>query len=317
MYLENHLHDQKYGIKTEKSKQKNRLERREVSRRLFDCINQNFSKEHRKRVKKTVKRLFRLYYFGMSLEKDELSFAEFNKDEALKNSPNNRVVDDPILKELDCLTALVNQTIEQGRYRPIEKQNFFKRYITRSFLINGIFFHLFAELLIKFYGTDKSSEQLIRFSQVFGLLQQLVNDTFDYLPYSYSFRTASKYQKDTFADARNQLMTLPIICYFNRPKIDKIPDLTITQIFENGSHENEALFNDEYQLEIAEKLLENRAISQCRSLTYHLGQEGREILNGNSQTVEMLNDLFSIGKENKFFKNYGIIYKEYVDRNRK
>ena len=317
MYLENHLCDLKYGIKTEKSKKKNRMELRDVSWKLFHCVNNNFSLEHNRSSRSIIKRLFRLYYFSMFLEDQELSYSNFQKNDPLPISTNLKVREDPILDKIDCFTALINKSIEQGRYNPIKNQNFLKRYITRSFLINGIFFQLFTELLINFYGENNQFKELIRFAQIFGLLQQLVNDTFDYLPYAYSFPTASKYQSDTFADARNQLMTLPTICYFNKPEDDKIPDPEVEKLFGFPPPTFETLSTNKYQIGITQKLLANRAISQCRSLTSYLAKEGSEILNGNSLTVDILNDVLSIGRRNKFFKSYEFIYKERLRKNRK
>ena len=200
MYLDNHLQDGKYGVKNEKSRRGNSIEREETRRAMNAYIEREFQGEFQEKIFFAVAKLFHYYHKGMELDKGALTFENYASDNAQNLHRVNEEIDAFVNVESLLKTFKENQ---KQKFYSLNKYNYLRLLCTRSFLINTVFFQIFAELMIDLYGDPRVSyANVVEYARLFGITQQLVNDNTDYLPVGYGFTTLCKWEEDTFCDMR-------------------------------------------------------------------------------------------------------------------
>lgn len=93
-----------------------------------------------------------------------------------------------------------------------KKEAFLTNYLGRVYLVNAFFFERITQLMLDLLVTpfeEKSKKDLIEFSQIFGIMHQLVNDTSDFVPSYRAHSQAAKNREDALRDLRNGNITLP------------------------------------------------------------------------------------------------------------
>ena len=212
MYLDNHYHDGKMGVTTTDRIAANRLEYTLLENRLNQFISQQFSGYTFSLVRSVIDSLFRYYEIGIRLDSEELSLMRWEKDRGISFFLSSEIKNFVNIKDLK---SRINLTPKAKHKATFKKKNFLDLYLSRSFLINGVLFQLFTDLLLDLHRpSDLLRGNIHAFSRSFGLLQQLVNDTFDYIPIGTLNKdhayTTSKIPEDTFNDTTMRLLTLPI-----------------------------------------------------------------------------------------------------------
>ena len=300
MYLENHFYDGKYGVVDEESRRENRKERNQFARSLYHFIKENFSGKIQKRIIWYVKRLFRLYFKGVYLDDRFLTYRNFQNDSCDRFTLDRESSDFVEIEEL--LEVFQTASYKKKKYPPLVKKEYLMLYLSRTYLINGVFFQTFAELLTEFYGSPtREYPNLLKFARIYGLVQQLVNDNFDYLPVSYRYTTLCKLAEDTLSDSRRRLMTLPLMCYFNRPEK---PMNGLREHYLGICNLSLELKNNATQEIVLDKLLKSGAMGQAMSLTAQVANYGESLLNMDQSGAQFLQNLFSFAKSNRYYKVY-------------
>ena len=187
-------------------------------------------------------------------------------------------------------------TYPRQKYAPLPQQNYVRLLLTRAFLINTVFFQVFAQLMIDLYGQpDRDYSYVIRFARLFGMAQQLVNDNCDYLPVGYGYSTVCKWPEDTFSDMRRRLVTLPVIAFFLKT------DEKNGEIFSHyaGDNINLDLKGNDDQEWLFHHLKSSGAVSYAMGLLNCLEKESRKFVKD-----EIFQDMFSFVKANRYYKAY-------------
>ncbi len=299
MYLENHFFDKKYGIENPQKEAENRLEVARLGKAIDKFINESFSFLHQDKVVAAKSKLFTYYYDGLKLDQNHLKLPFYLSNNADNLHRINGEID--AFVEVEYFLNLF-RTYDKKKYRArkLDNENFLRLLLTRSFLINGVFFQIFAELCISCFSraSDAQNLHLIRFARCFGLLQQLVNDNCDFLPISMGFRTACKLPEDTFSDFRRGMVTLPIISYLSNLSQ---PDLDFLTHFH--SRDVSPRYETDFgQREILGKLLHSKAISHSKSLLHMLKAEGEK-----NMPDPILRNLLNVADSNRYYRAYDML----------
>jgi len=302
MYLDNHHQDEKYGVADEPSREANRLERMETEVDMFHYINTEFSGETQDKVLQTVYKLFKLYHKGMELDKEMLTY-----NHLIQNKPLTHQIDPEVDAYVDVEEFIqVLQMVNPHKLQKIVQQHYLRLYLTRAFLINTVFFQVFAELLIDIFGTrEKKYKKLITYARMFGMAQQLVNDNCDYLPVNYQFSTLCKLPEDTFSDLRRGLVTLPIILFFQSPNTHKGK---IFELYTDQSVQS-SIRSAEDQQGLLNVLIENGSLGQGMSFVCALATYGEQQV---QDEMGMFKEMFSFVRNNRYYKQYVNIKRELV-----
>lgn len=294
MYLDNHFQDKKYGVKDEKSKKKNRLERIKTKEALDRYIVTEFKGFVQEAITQTVNKLFSLFRVGMKLDQDALTYRNF-----IYNNPNNLHL---INSEVDQYVGVdyflkILQSYKVHKFAFNLPENYLRLLLTRAFLINTVFFQIFTELLIKLYGKNGADYgNLIEFSRVYGMTQQLVNDNCDYLPVSFGYSTMCKLPEDTFSDMRKGLVTLPIMVFFSQNKFRESGDLF--DLYTSTTPPVSPNENDE-QLWFLNILKESRSLGYSMSLICSLAHKGESLMQD-----PVFQNMFSFARGNRYYHEY-------------
>ncbi|MEM7511254.1 MAG: hypothetical protein AAF388_10010 [Bacteroidota bacterium] len=296
MYLDNHNQDHKYGVTDEVTRAKNRSEYQEAEGAMYRFINQNFNQKEQDLIHKTIRKLFNLYRIGMSMDDHQLTLSSY-----LRNNPENI---HRINEEVDAYVN-VDQFVQlfqdfcrrKGKLTPVVQENYLRLLFTRSYLINTVFFQVFAELAIELWAPLKVETQpIINFARIFGMAQQLVNDNCDYLPISYGYSTVCKLPEDTFSDYHRKLFLLPQIFLFQSGILEK------ENIFEHYAESSlrGSITQDVEQRRVLSILTEKSALSRSKSSLVSFAEYGEKLL----KDEEIFRDMFSFVRGNRWYKAY-------------
>ncbi len=172
--------------------------------------------------------------------------------------------------------------------------------------MNGVFFEVFTEFMLKSGEADSSHELLMDFARCYGMCQQLVNDTCDYLPLPVSNKltTISKLPEDTFSDMRRRLLTLPMISYFS--KLSDEEECVIRNHYQTPGTPLNYLNESAGQKKVLMRLLNKKAINHAKSLVCvfrkHIHSELD--LDSDNPATELMLNMFCFVDENRFYKAY-------------
>ena len=202
----------------------------------------------------------------------------------------------------ELLQIFQTANYRKKKYPSLKKEEYLMLYLSRTYLINGVFFQTFAELLIEFYSSQaRDFSNLLQFSRVYGLDQQLVNDNFDYLPVGYNYTTLCKLAEDTFSDSRRRLMTLPLMCYFNRPES---PMYGLSEHYSGSLDLGQELRYNDIQETVLDSLIHSGAMGQAMSLAAQIATYGESLIDIDQTGAEFLQDMFSFAKSNRYYRAY-------------
>lgn len=269
MYLENHFIDGKYGVTDIPSRKRNREEKEEIESRLYNFIEKEFEPATRQKINKHLKKLFDVYSEGNKLDLNDLRIDSYD---SLSGDSNNTEKEKRLHKIIDVSEI---QKLMQGKWDrkyaankhgEIQNPQFLKRYLQRSFMINGIFFRVFTNLICDFYTAPlKIQMEMSRFSERYGIVQQLVNDNIDVLPRFLSVRTSAKLDSDAFSDLRRGMITLPTFCHLQNSNLDRENDAISRFLHEEK--ERNSLIDPYVQFESLLNLKNHLSINKAMALT--------------------------------------------------
>ena len=306
MYLKNHAQDFKYGIKANDSLSfsQNQAAQKEIHARLIEYIDLHFAFLHKEAMHRLQKRLFAYYDLGMEIDEDGLSHENYAGNNGFRypelHNPDIRA----IVSVQDFLQSIVSYRKTKYGVLP-QNMHYLKLYLTRTYLMNAVFFQLFMEYAIDRFGQHlKLYPKLIAFARYYGMCQQLVNDICDYVPEPDHVPTVAKFQEDTFSDMRRRLVTLPLILYFSNSSLNGRKDLL--NHYSGVSDLNRYLYQSELQEDILRMLKKAKAIEHAMSLVCHFSQTFllQNTLDSNNPATPLMRDMFSSVRSNQYYKFY-------------
>lgn len=249
------------------------------------------------------------YQHWLNEEFDHYDFADWAK----KQIPHH-LIDDIINLIYNVCPELVGK-----------KEVFLTKYLGRVYLVNGFFFERITQLMLELLLTpfeEKQKKELIEFSQVFGIMHQLVNDTADYVPSYLAKDTASKKNTDAFNDLRTQNITLPTFIYLSRNENHQLVKNNPITYFLN-TPKPFVRQQIPYRITLFEKrilktICKSLSIYYCMDITSRLYQKLENMIKRMSGLHAIWEKHLKIGHRNhpyNFFLTYGEYFGKYIQEN--
>ncbi len=302
MYLDNHFFDEKFGVTTQESRAANRAERALYTQILQTYIRLHFAPTFGALVQSSVNDLFKLYDKGMHIDRELLSYESF------KNNKQDLYSIDAQTDGFVDVNSLTNLLLSglKSKHVPLQQTEYMKLYLTRAYLINGVFFQIFTDLLIQLYPKflfPSKKGALFTFARTYGLAQQLVNDNCDYLPVGYGFSTSCKLPEDTFSDMRRRMITLPVICLLNHEDHQALDVSSLIQHYQGTSKEQD-FSEDQNQQQALELLSQSGALGQSMSMLRVLASHAASSLDLTNTASPAMKDMLSFINGNRYYQEY-------------
>ena len=297
-YLENHINDRKNNIVNPENFEKNKKEAARLKKLSKKIIEENFSRRQKGIINKKLKKLFSLYRTGIQLDLTQLSVDNFEYGEKAFLQLDKKTKK---FVNVDFFIKIIKSKVEHYIHLGKKENDYLKLYLTRSFLINGVFFQCFAELIIELFGNNSGKDlKVIEYARTFGLLQQLVNDNCDFIPNHLVPSNSCKLQEDTFSDARRKLITLPSMYFL---KMSKDSTCWLSRHFRNKKDSTYKLIRTKYQVEALEKMKESGALGAAMSTVFQLRKHILSLtISSEDDTDAILKELSFIAEANKYYR---------------
>ena len=222
-YLDNHILDEKNGIKeNNKALKKIMLSSNIMKDYLWEYIN-NIEFDD-KAIECSVKKTLRKYIRKIFLYVDVGQVIELDWNRYCIIENNIKPITSPFDGDLeDFIDFRPIQGIYDSLFKRIDKKyhTYLRLYLKKIYLTTGSLYILMTELLIdlvEYHGKEK--ENIINFAKCFGLGSQIVNDNIDLVPSYFDKKTNAKVAKDAFSDLRNNNITLPFLFHLSKSNIE-------------------------------------------------------------------------------------------------
>ena len=310
MYLENHYIDNKFGISGQSNMidqafLHNRKQKADLEIALDSFIESHFDNHTKPLVRLTCRSLFSEYESGNLIDKHDLSFGNFEHDFLHKQYEQFSFIEELALRPI--------LSSAKKKYPSLSNTNYLKTYLLRSYLINAVLFHKFAQLCIDLFSPDPVLARILsNFAAQFGIVQQLVNDVSDHVPVGKAQKTSAKLPEDTFSDLRRGLITLTGICYQSKKEENEHSDAALkNKLTEQLRYCQDGadlldLRSHEAQATILQELRQTGALSHSMHLAHQITLESEKKMGeyfwGNDHTMnnlKILADLGSISRANQ------------------
>lgn len=224
LYYDNQILDQKAGVVGAEAINENVLIGRQLQAQLDLYIQKRVPAEIQPQLRRLVSEVLIVVSTGQFKEK-ACNFYQHWLNEEFEDYPASDCVTQMVPHDLiEDITALIHEVCPELKGK---KELFLQKYLQRVYLVNGFFFEritrLVFDLLVEPLEKEKFQD-LVRFSQAFGVMHQLVNDTVDFVPSYFGHKTAAKDHWDAMRDFRNGNITLPIFIHLQRYPDGKVMD---------------------------------------------------------------------------------------------
>ena len=302
-YLENQLIDRKEGVITHKDIVQRQVSAQIIKNDLIPRYIRTYFPINGDKIKAALDNIFASFSWGEYIEYEKLNLTALKKNQ----------VSHPIYESLDRqvdVESFMEVFAEWPENQIISQEHFLRTYFSRTYLINTALYEQMTRLLLMISDKEEQEfEQLIQFARWFGLIQQLVNDITDFVPFSwmekrkekgqeYKYHTKGKKILDTFADMRNGIVSLPLMMYHNSPKVEHhlhiqdgrlcLGDKGIPDTAEGQEH-------------IAKILLVD-AIPSAMKCVQHFAHLAKGLLPPSNDSTTLLLDMLSIAENNTYYE---------------
>lgn len=216
LYYDNQILDQKAGVVGHKAITKNLLIAGQLKAQLDLYIQKRVPAEIQPQLRRLISEVIIVVNTGQFKEQ-ACNFYQHWLNEEFEDYPASDCITQMVPHDLiEEITVLIHEVCPELKGK---KELFLQKYLQRVYLVNGFFFEqitrLIFDLLIE--PLEKETFQdLVRFSQAFGVMHQLVNDTVDFVPSYFGYKTAAKNHGDAMRDLRNGNITLPLLIHLER-----------------------------------------------------------------------------------------------------
>lgn len=294
-YLHNQIIDKKAKVTDNAAIRKNIIASNVLRELLFDYITtmQFIDKNNKKKIEKTVGKIFLLVDMGQSMELNYGHYSAFKKNSFSPITSSN--VNKLINEYFEDFKIVIDNLAQK---LPEEHYTFLQLYFRRLFLTNVVLYVNCAELVCTLLNYGKTPNLIIKFSNLYGILFQMVNDAAD-MVYVKGKETVGKVENDVFSDLKNQNITLPLFWH-----LLKAPRRLVYRYLENPV-KNQYIV-EYFQKEILLELRDSGAMDICIQTGRDLAGMASNLLNPNNPATPFLNDMLNIAHWNIYYK---IFYK--------
>lgn len=289
IYCHNHIYDKKNDFKF----QKIGLDLGSANR-LKDLIYEYVDRTFPEKAL-FINRVLRKAY--ADVDNGQMSDQQYNFKELISNTPGCSKMPRFLNENLVfVLGEIENLTKEYKEYT-----NCIEVYFARIYLISSSLFKSFDEILIELIGINrKNNSTLIQvslaYSEVYGLLMQIVNDTNDFV---YDLDTSNKKSCDVLSDLHNQTVTLPLIFFMSSSFQSKLvkPYIYKRSVEEEYHHEK---YLEGRHNEVLEEMIKSGALSKSIKFGKVLREICIKLLTG-YKAINYLIDKTGITIENRYY----------------
>ena len=221
-YRENHLLDGKYGLLKNNGSDLDKAQAEKallssdyLKDRLYEYVEEEVFPNNpgaAQGLNRALRQMFRLVDEGQHNESQYGNYAAFSAE--VKKIPVLSGEAALQINEAD-IDWFWNLIYEAGI--PKEKELFTRQYLRRINLTSAALFVLWAQWMMDALGYQGcSTHSLLGFTARYGMLSQLVNDVCDFVPEVFQKETAAKHPEDAMSDLRNDVVTLPMLFFFQQ-----------------------------------------------------------------------------------------------------
>jgi len=302
LYYDNQIYDKKFGVIDNQSIAENLIKRNKLYDSLLKYIRKDVeNKDVAEDLTDFVQEMHEMVNTGQEWERkynhyDSWTGNKMNNESINFFEASDRKINNSVIEE-------VKKTIIQVHPIPIEKSMFFDAYLSRIYLTNASLFAKTAAFILRYSSLNcESKEKLQHFSEVFGMILQIVNDNGDFVPASEELTTSSKISADALSDLRNMNITLPISLHLIRKKESKIK-----AFLDSGGLESAYVSGEVYSDEIAE----SHAIYYAMKIGKKLEKQVLLLLNAQNPAFENFKDMASVAQNNKYYRYFYGLKEQY------
>lgn len=177
-----------------------------LKNRIYDYIDDRFDEEDSLIVQRSVRKVFRCIDVAQY-------FDRYDGYKTLLEREQDNPTWDERLFDLISLEAVedILSNLQQGAK---QKKAAIRIYFERSYLLGAALFRFISELLMQLMHYEgKERKNIIRFSECYGLLIQLVQDNGDFVSYKEIFYGD---RHGFLNDLKNRTITLPILLHLDK-----------------------------------------------------------------------------------------------------
>lgn len=214
-YYHNYIFDRKAGVNTALAVRETLIKGNLLKSWTFRYIEKSFTDENfRKKVAAVIDNIFNDTDAGQYIE------GRYGSYEAYINGRTNDMIPS-FYEERDVDSTIVEQCVQltlsktEGLSEPQEQ--FLRSYFLRVHLVSPSLYRGYAVLLNELLGcSEEERNKILQFASWYGVMMQVVNDNWDFVPGYLGHGTKAKNPEDMQSDLRNKNITLPLFLYLHR-----------------------------------------------------------------------------------------------------
>lgn len=285
MYLHNQIFDEKEQVHDNDSISQNLIASNLLKDGVYDYIDDHFETEDAPLVQSYVRKMFRCVDVGQHFDK-------FDSYKTLLGGNHKSLTQDKSLADIISLAAIepIISDLQKGAKK---QKRAIRTYFERNYLISSALFRFSSELLMELMQYEgKERENIIQFSECYGLLMQLVNDNCDFI---LEAGTANKNPEDVLSDLKNEVITLPLLLHLKQGKNAK------TGLVKAFFKTKEIALIKEKHNEILKEMIFSEALLEAMKAGREIAKRAKSFLNQQNEAFLELADLLSIAFNNRYY----------------
>lgn len=291
MYYDNQIFDKKGGVTTTEAASVN-IEKGKI---LYDTILRYLNaaakdKKTKERLRELVIDVHTAVQVGQKMERERNRYQNWTTGVIPPQS--NLTLPDNGVKGF--VKEQVKKVVLDSHLFPENKVAFLDAYLERIYWTNAYFFERISQFLLDFLAPKHPErENILRFSALFGMMHQIVNDNTDFVPSWAREETSAKICCDALSDLRNKNVTLPVAIHLLR-----CPNGAIETYL--AANENEAVWPE---LRFSEEIIEH-SIFESIKVGKLIKPICLQLLNFKNPQYVFLEDTAKVAENNRFYRYF-------------
>lgn len=285
-YYQNHALDLKCGVRDFSDAHKCMLWANRLRSFLGRYIEQAVPAAYTPQLRLAINRIFDAVDLGQQMEWSCCQYEHWKSYREMLNAHQQQAD-----RRVDayCIDLMLDIST---RFFDRNKHQFLRRYWQRIYLTNAALYEGVAALIAQLLEVD--DRKIRRFSALFGLMKQLINDIADFVPASADIGTQTRRPADAFADLRSYNVTLPTMLLLRSNA------KTATRQWLEGG----LIWNSALERRIANESVAYFTIFRAMSLSRRVRDAALSHLKDDNPMVTMLYNICSVADVNKFFRYF-------------
>lgn len=297
-YYHNQILDRKYGVNNSLSVGYNLNAANLLRDQLTDYIEGSVQDPTVKGiVNHHIRKIFKYVEIGQYMERQCNRYQNWAGRIGLHHSFSDTV---DAFVDHRCIDTALN-AIQNVIHLPNGQQLFFRRYFERIYLTNAALYKVTCLVLLELLNTR--NDDVIHFSCLFGIIQQVINDIADLIPSGQNPGTDTKRPKDAFADLRNCNVTLPLGFHLISQPNGHIGKYLKTK--------GKVDWDEQFEEEAFQECLKSHSVYQAIRTGKKLKRQALSYLDKSNPEYELLLDMAGVADWNKYYYVFMEDHKEY------